>query len=631
MVELGGEGKGGNIEINAGSVSISDSAFINASTKGKGDAGNITINARDRISVNDTGQPLTIFSVVHPGAVGRGGNIDITTGSLFLNNNAQLQSSTGGKGDAGNITVIARDTITLDNSTIASKVIGTGEGKGGNINITTDSLSLTQAGQIDASTFGKGDAGNIDINAQEKIIIDGYKIKQIPSDNFGILPGEYPFASGIFSSVGQLFTLEQAVGNGGNIQITTGSLVATNGGQLLTDVSNGRGNGGNVIINARNNVVFDGGVQLTSSGIFGASGVASSLTGSNDVGKGGNIEITADSLSLSNNAQLDARTRGQGDAGNITVNARNFISLTNETKLISATLGKGDAGNITLNAGDSIYFDNSEIISSVTTNAEGKGGSIFITGRSIDLNNQSLFLVDSFGKGEAGNISVKADTLQLGNQSQISAETGTTNGGNINLIIDDLLLLRRNSSISATAGLAEGAGNGGNININSKFIIAIPKENSDISANAFQGSGGNIEINSQGIFGIESRTKPTEKSDITASSEQGVSGVININAPDTSSIQNSFTELSPVIDANALIANSCISRGTKRQNNSFTITGSGALTTNRPSVLVSNYTTGEVRGVETTSRPWKKGDPIIEPTGVYRLNNGQLLLSRECS
>ena len=59
--------------------------------------------------------------------------------------------------------------------------------------------------------------------------------------------------------------------------------------------------------------------------------------------------------------------------------------------------------------------------------------------------------------------------------------------------------------------------------------------------------------------------------------------------------------------------------------------GSGALTTNRPGVLVSNYTTGEVRGVETTYHPWKKGEPIIEPTGVYRLNNGQLLLSRKCS
>ncbi|MEH2261007.1 hypothetical protein [Nostoc sp.] len=158
-----------------------------------------------------------------------------------------------------------------------------------------------------------------------------------------------------------------------------------------------------------------------------------------------------------------------------------------------------------------------------------------------------------------------------------------------------------------------------------------PKKTARYSANTFQGGSGNVEINSQGIFGIEARPKPTEKNDITTSSELGVSGTININVPDTSSIQNSFTGLYPVIDTNARIANSWISRGTKRQENSFTITGSGALTTNRPGVLVSTYTTGEVIGIETISRLWKKSDPIIEPTGVYRLDNGQLLLSQEYS
>jgi large exoprotein involved in heme utilization and adhesion len=31
------------------------------------------------------------------------------------------------------------------------------------------------------------------------------------------------------------------------------------------------------------------------------------------------------------------------------------------------------------------------------------------------------------------------------------------------------------------------------------------------------------------------------------------------------------------------------------------------------------------------NRPWQKGDPIVEPQGVYRLPNGKLVLSRECS
>jgi large exoprotein involved in heme utilization and adhesion len=32
-----------------------------------------------------------------------------------------------------------------------------------------------------------------------------------------------------------------------------------------------------------------------------------------------------------------------------------------------------------------------------------------------------------------------------------------------------------------------------------------------------------------------------------------------------------------------------------------------------------------------TNRPWQKGDPIVEPQGVYRLPNGKLVMSRECS
>jgi large exoprotein involved in heme utilization and adhesion len=31
------------------------------------------------------------------------------------------------------------------------------------------------------------------------------------------------------------------------------------------------------------------------------------------------------------------------------------------------------------------------------------------------------------------------------------------------------------------------------------------------------------------------------------------------------------------------------------------------------------------------NRPWQKGDPIVEPQGVYRLPNGKLVMSRECS
>ncbi|WP_208766646.1 hypothetical protein [Nostoc flagelliforme] len=228
-------------------------------------------------------------------------------------------------------------------------------------------------------------------------------------------------------------------------------------------------------------------------------------------------------------------------------------------------------------------------------NCFGQGGDIDITTNRLFIRNNARVTSSSIGTGEAGDIrirhfqkikcpavsiiflaqpiylgafalkakatakhficwiSLNANFLEIiGKDSAIASFTNAGNGGDITLDIADLLLLRAGGFISTTAGRSQAGGNGGNININSKFIVAIPKENSDISANAYTGSGGRVEINSQGIFGIESRTKPTEKSDITASSQLGISGITNINAPDTTSIQNSFTGESPnVIDTNA--------------------------------------------------------------------------------
>ncbi|MDZ8036082.1 MAG: filamentous hemagglutinin, partial [Nostoc sp. DedSLP04] len=349
-------------------------------------------------------------------------------------------------------------------------------------------------------------------------------------------------------------------------------------------------------------------------------------------GEAGNIQITTQNLNIDDGVKISASTNNIGQSGNIQINANNLIA-NNGAQFLTATFGNAQAGNINLQIRDQISLSGTDtgLFANTEKGSIGYGGNINLSTNYFYLSNGGRVSTSSEGQGKAGDININSVSATLDNQGFIAAASNSGDGGNINLTIDDLLLLRSGSGISTTAGTAQLGGNGGNINIYSKYIIAIPEGNSDITANAFTGTGGNVEIKSQGIFGIEARPKPTEKSDITASSEQGVAGVININAPDTSSIKNSFTELPPVIDTNALIANSCISRGTKRQENSFTITGSGALSPNRPGVSVSTYTTGEVRGVETTSRPWKKGDPIIEPTGLYRLNNGQLLLSRECS
>ncbi|MFS0513307.1 beta strand repeat-containing protein [Nostoc sp. UIC 10607] len=678
-------GNGGDIHIITGNLLLKDGGRLNASNGGQGNGGNIFIDVGNTIAIDGVAGSGLASGVNTQVFNGNAGNIQIKTGSLFLINGGSISSSLiEGKGNGGNITIDARDTVKIDgvlkdvtynigdrtgkidiSSGLFSSLLN-GQGKGGDIEITTGSFSLTNGAYISGETNGRGNGGNITINARDTVTLDRGESGSSTYVSTSALTDNISNAGDIRINARELFIKNGATlaafgsdqGNGGNIQVKAGTLRLTNGGIIITAANR---NAGNINIDTSDAVIIDG-----------ISGAYSFLS-AGGVGKGGDIQITTNSLTLRNGGQLAATSFGKGNAGDIIVNADDAISidgvgsngrlsgafstlegegegrggninlttgslfLTNGGVVNGSTFSKGNGGNITIDARDRILIDGvsttgfaSGVFSAVNPTAVGNGGNINLTTDSLFLNRGGISS-SSLGQGKAGDININSSSTALDNKAFIAAITNSGDGGNINVTASDRLLLRNGSQISTTAGTAQSGGDGGNIDIDSRFIVAIPQENSDITANAFTGTGGKVEINSQGIFGIESRTKPTEKSDITASSEQGVSGVISINTPDTSSIQNSFTELPPVIDTNALIANSCISRGTKRQENSFTITGSGAITTNRPGILVSNYTTGEVRGVEITSRPWKKSDPIIEPQGLYRLNNGQLLLSRECS
>ncbi len=117
-----------------------------------------------------------------------------------------------------------------------------------------------------------------------------------------------------------------------------------------------------------------------------------------------------------------------------------------------------------------------------------------------------------------------------------------------------------------------------------------------------------------------------ERADINATG--AVSGSVDI--PDVSFIQNSLTELPDnAIDTDELVANSCVVRS-QEQNGTFVITGGGGFPIRPGNASISTYSTGEVRSVPDTESKWQRGEPIIEPQGVYRLTNGKLVLSRKC-
>ena len=600
-------GNAGDININTDSIVLKNGSQINTQTFGFGNAGNIKINARENILFqgnglffNDVNQATIITSSVDSQAIGNAGNIQLTTSTLSVNDGVFIASNSFGFGNAGDIIINASDTASLNNNSNISTSIFVGEGGfGGDIQIKTGTFNLINGSILSTDVSGSGNAGNIFIEARDSVNINSST-----------------FPSGIQSNL-----LTGGVGKGGEVQITTGSLFMNN--SYLSTATDGQGNAGNITINAGNQVTFENLIIFTS-------------TGTQAFGDAGNITVTTGDFNVTNNGIISATTYSDSKAGNITFNANTFAAI-NGGQVNTTTFNSGNAGNINLNIKDKITLSGigqrfrSGLFASTSPESTGKGGSINIDPRLVIIENGAGVSVGSEGTGDAGDISLQAGTLQL-NNGFITAQTASTQGGDINLQISELLLLRNQSQITTTAGTAQAGGDGGNIDINSKFIVSIPEENSDITANAFAGNGGQVDITSSGIFGIETQQSLTDKSDITASSEEAIAGETNINTDDTSSIQNSFTELPPNIDTDAIIANSCIARGNKRQENSFQITGTGALPSNRPgNVLVSNYTTGEVRNIDSKNRVWKKGDRIVEPQGLYRMKNGELLLSRECN
>ncbi|GAX41125.1 filamentous hemagglutinin outer membrane protein [Tolypothrix sp. NIES-4075] len=566
---------GGDININGGGLfafggRVELGGFRSAGTVNlNGNGSNLSLSFPDGVGRSDVS--LTNNATVNV----RGqdaGSIAINAQNLNLANQSRILAGIASglgsvKSIAGNIDINAQAAVNVQNeSRIDNSVQPNAIGQSGDININTGSLSLGNDGDLNASTAGIGNAGNITINAKDTVSVDGVGITT---------------ASAVSSDAEAT-----AVGKAGNISITTGSLSLTNGGVILS--FSGSGDGGNITVNARDTVSFDG-LGFNAKGETSRSGLFSSIVAPEAVGNGGDISITTNSLTVKNGARLSASTFGRGNAGNININARDAVLFdgVDTTQLIPRPSGA---------------------FSTVYQTAVGNGGDINITTNALTVRNNAQLNASSLRQGSAGDIKVDSNFIRLDNQARILATTTSGNGGNINLGIQDFLLLRRGSQISTNAGTAEAGGNGGNININAPlgFLLAVKNENSDISANAYEGSGGKVQIQAFGIFNIEQRRRedlirrigkddPRElnaqnlqSNDITAISQENaaLSGQVNIITPyiDPSS---GLVELpDDVSDRSNLIAQGCPAN----QGNKFTIVGRGGLPPLPTEAVRSNQT-----------------------------------------
>ncbi|NER92583.1 MAG: filamentous hemagglutinin N-terminal domain-containing protein [Symploca sp. SIO1B1] len=589
QVTPGAKGNSGEIELTTTSLELTNGAQVDASTFGFGNAGMVKINATDSVGLDgesSNGLPSSIVSQVASGAEGDSGGIELITSSLRLTNGAGVSASTGGIGDGGTVKIIATNSVQLDGessnglpSGIVSQVAPGAEGNSEGIELTTAILELLNGTQVNTSTFGVGDAGAVKITATDLVYLDGESNTGIPS--------------GIFSRVNL-----GAEGNSGGIELMTSSLELTNGGRVNASTS-GVGNAGEVKITATESIRLDGESNTgIPSGIF-------SRVNSRAEGKSQGIELTTSSLELTNGAQVSASTNGVGNAGDIFVRNAQSVLLSN----------------------------NSSISTAVEPTSRGTGGNINIQTNSLTLEDNSQISARSQGLKRAGNINLNVSESLTATNSNITTSSTQSAGGQIDIIAKDIRL-RGDSDI--TTSVFSGADNGGNITITTDSLIAFA--DSDILAFARDGRGGDITFLTPIFFGFAFRPAPkgtdpatldlNNRVDINASG--AIDGVITL--PNLDFITNSLTELQDnLIDTDSILANSCIVR-TKPQESTFTITGGGNLPLRPGDSSSSPYPTGVVRAIPRDSppRPWQKGDPIHQATGVYQLPDGRLVMAREC-
>lgn len=582
-------GNAGNITIHTPMLRVLDGAQISGSTFGEGRGGNVTVNADTAIEL--IGRPINansssgIFSQTQRSKLA--GDITINTTSLRILDGAQISASTLGTGQAGNVAINAAEIVELIGrsrdaegkfpSGVFNQAEMTARGNAGNVLISTPVLRVLDGAQVSVGTLGAGQGGNINVNASNSVELIGRS-------------RDSRFASGLFSQAER-----QATGNGGDVTVNTPRLRVLDGAQISVGTL-GQGKGGNVTVNA-------GELQLigrSRDGRF-ASGLFNQSE-STATGDAGNITIHTDLFRVLDGAQVSANTFRDGEGGNLNVNASQLVELIGRSAdsqfgsgLFTQTQGSKAAGDVIINTPLLRVFDGAEV--SARTLGSAPGGNVTINANNLlRVQNGAQISVSSTGNlTPAGTINISAGSIVL-DGSEITAQTFSGNGGNLTFRIANVLLLRRGSEISTTAGTNADGGNGGNITIDTPngFVVAIPSENSDITANAFTGSGGRIEITAQNLFGIQSRLFETPESDITASSQFGINGVVNINTPDVDPSRGVVALSTDVIDPSQRVEEGCAAFDGS-QGSQFTFTGRGGLPANPNEPLSSEVVWSDIR------------------------------------
>jgi filamentous hemagglutinin family protein len=388
--DTSGQSAASTISIQAGKLGVSGGSQITADTSGAGAAGRILVRAGEvDITGISTGEGHSgLFARSLDGAGGPAGNVDVLTGSLTVRNGGQISTDTFTRAQGGNLSIQAQ-TIVLDGTDSSGTGLFTGSrnlaagGRAGKLQLEFDDLQILNGGQIEVSTKGSGDGGELLLTGRT-IEIDGQNavngesltgiVANSDSKETGGRAGDLrieaitvairnrgPSDSGIFANT-------KGAGDAGNLDLEVDQLTLDHGATITSksDAQKDSGVAGQMRIRARENVSLAGGSSIVSDSASNAGLVSieagsrvelrdSSITAT-ATGDGGRILITAPDFVILNRGNITANSQ-QGTGGRIRIDTGAFVPSTDSK--VTAASKSGQQGNVTTTG---LQFLNTEVV-----------------------------------------------------------------------------------------------------------------------------------------------------------------------------------------------------------------------------------------------------------------------------
>lgn len=558
QAETQGNGYSKNVTIETDSLRMSDNSLISVETRSGGAGGDVTIwgggeGYAQLIDVNNS--KITSSSTGTADDSGHGGEIILKANAMQFTNGSTIESSSYGGGEGGVILLDAGKSITCSGSKIQSSAFGDSafSGKAGEIQIAADTLSLSDEAAVIADTQGPGNAGDIIISA-DTIALDSRSEINTSSGNpetgnsvsgFGAAGTVYIQASELtIADYSTISVQTHADGIGGELEIKTKNMEIRDN-AWLSAATSGSNASGTIHIQTERIVLDNGAIKGETAGS----------------GNARNIAISTASLDMSNGSIISVQTSSSGAGGNIDIKGidegyAQLIHIDN-SKISSASTGtesdSGKSGEIILMAAD-MRIGNG-YIESTSRGGEAGGGEIMIDASgSIQLDDASSILTESYGQGRSGEIFIAADTLSLESEATITSSNSSKadmagNAGDIT-IIANTMGISANSAVKCDAANASGGevyielreqlhlhggmistnvtkgtdtDEGGDITISAADFIILNK--GEITANA------DSEANGGAVFLDTDNFIKSGHSVVEATSRRGNEGTVEIEAP----------------------------------------------------------------------------------------------------